>query len=161
MNRWLTILAATLAIAACGKAQTPPAPAAVPAFDLAAARTVIESNNQRFTQAHVTGDQALIDAMFTTDARSLPPGADPVVGRDAISKLTADYLAYGVYEFSEETTDFYGSADLLIDQGNYRMVYGKDRVVETGKYLNVWKQEDGVWKIQTNIWNSSAPVSAN
>ena len=89
MNRWLTILAATVAIAACGKAQTPPAPAAVPAFDLAAARTVIESNNQRFTQAHVTGDQALIDAMFTADAKSLPPGADPVVGRDAISVSSA------------------------------------------------------------------------
>jgi ketosteroid isomerase-like protein len=159
MTRWLTVLFVAAAIAACGDVQPPPATATPPAFDLAAARKVIEGNNLRFTQAHVTGDQALIDSMFTADAKSLPPGADPVVGRDAISKLTSDYLAYGVYEFTEETTDFYGNADLLIDQGNYRMVYGKDRVVETGKYLNVWQQEDGVWKIQTNIWNTNAPAT--
>jgi len=165
VNRFaIAILSLTIAActAGCSRASPPTEPAAVvdaTAFDLAAARKVIEGNNLRFTQAHVSGDQATIDAMFTADAKSLPPGADPVVGRDAISKLTADYLAYGVHEFTEETTDFYGNADLLIDQGNYRMVYGKDRVVETGKYLNVWKQEDGVWKIQTNIWNTNAPAT--
>ncbi|MFO1407925.1 MAG: nuclear transport factor 2 family protein [Steroidobacteraceae bacterium] len=143
----------------CSQGSPPPAPPAIdapPAFDLAAARTVIEANNARFTQAHVTGDQATIDAMFTADARSLPPGSEPVIGRDAISKLTSDYLAAGVHEFTEETTDFYGDASLLVDQGNYRMVYGKDKVVETGKYLNVWVQEGGAWKIRTNVWNTNA-----
>lgn len=52
----------------------------------------------------------------------------------AISKLTADYIAYGVAEFSEETTDLYGNEELLIDQGNYVMVYGKDKTTERGKY---------------------------
>jgi ketosteroid isomerase-like protein len=128
-------------------------------FDLAALRKLIEANNARFTHAHVTGDQALIDAMFTEDATSLPPESPPVIGRAAISKLTTDYLAYGVHEFTEETTDFYGNEDLLIDQGNYVMVYGKDRTVEKGKYLNVWQKEDGTWKIRANIWNTNAAPS--
>ena len=128
-------------------------------FDLAAMRKVIEANNARFTAAHVSGDQATIDEMFTVDAKCLPPGADPVIGRDAISKLTKEYLEYGVSEFSETTTDFYGNEDLLIDQGTYVMVYGPDKTRETGKYLNVWKKEAGVWKIYSNIWNTNAPAA--
>jgi hypothetical protein len=106
-------------------------------FDLAALRKVIEENNARFTKAHVTGDGSLIDSMFTQDAKVLPPESEPVVDRSAIAKLTADYIASGVTEFREETTDFYGNEDLLIDQGNYVMVSGKEKTLEKGKYVNV------------------------
>jgi ketosteroid isomerase-like protein len=125
-------------------------------FDLAEMRKLIEANNARFTAAHLHGDQATIDNMFTIDAKCLPPGAHPVIGRDAIAKLTREYLETGVSEFREETTDFYGNEELLIDQGNYVMVYGKDMTRETGKYLNVWKKEAGIWKIYSNIWNTNA-----
>lgn len=127
-------------------------------FNLSEMRKLIEANNARFTEAHVRGDQATIDAMFTGDAKCLPPGSDPVIGRDAISNLTRLYLEGGVSEFREITTDFYGNEDLLIDQGTYVMVYGKEKTRETGKYLNVWKKEKGVWKIYSNIWNTNAPL---
>jgi ketosteroid isomerase-like protein len=123
-------------------------------FDLAAARKVIEENNERFTRAHVTGDSVLIDTMFTQDARVLPPGAGPVIGRTAIAGLTRQYIESGVTEFREATTDFYGNEELLIDQGSYVMVYGREKTVERGKYLNVWKKEGGTWKIYSNIWNT-------
>jgi len=129
-------------------------------FDLAAMKMVIEANNRRFTAAHVKGDQATIDDMFTLDAKCLPPGSDPVVGRAAIAKLTAEYIAGGVAEFREETTDFYGNEELLIDQGKYVMVYGKEHTRETGKYVNIWRKEEGVWKIYSNIWNTNAPELA-
>lgn len=148
--------------AGCGEAQAPQSSAtsiAASSFDLAAMRKVIEEKNALFTRAHVTGDQALIDAMFTEDAKSLPPESEPVIGMAAISQLTADYIAYGVSEFSEETADFYGNEELLIDQGDYVMVYGKDKTTERGKYLNVWKKEGGVWKIYSNIWNTNAPAT--
>ncbi len=157
------VLALTAAgLAGCRDAGSPAPPLATPSrapLDAAALRTLVEDNNRRFTQAHVSGDAATIDAMFTRDARSLPPGAEPVVGHAAISRLTTDYLAFGIAEFHEETTDFHVSDTLLVDQGNYRMVYGKERTIEVGKYLNVWKQEDGVWKIQTNIWNTNAAAA--
>jgi hypothetical protein len=34
------------------------------------------------------------------------------------------------------------------------MTYGPDDVVERGKYLNVWKPEDGACKLSANIWNA-------
>ncbi len=125
-------------------------------FDPGKLRPLIEAKNAQFTQAHVDGDRALIDTMFTDDARVLPPNAAPVIGRAAIDQLTAEYLAYGISEFREETTDLYGTAELLIDQGNYIMVFGEDHTVEQGKYLNVWKFVDGDWKIYSNIWSANA-----
>ena len=124
--------------------------------DMDALKMIIEAKNLAFTQAHVTGDREVIDAMFTDDARVLPPNSDPVEGRQAIDELTRQYIEYGVYEFHEETIDFYGSGDLLIDQGNYVMVYGPEKTREEGKYLNVWRLVDGDWKIHSNIWNSNA-----
>jgi ketosteroid isomerase-like protein len=124
-------------LAGCGEVQAPPSSAtstAASGVDLAAMRKAIEEKNALFTRAHVTGDQALIDAMFTEDAKSLPPESEPEIGRAAISKLTADYIACGVAEFSEESTDLYGNEELLIDQGNYVMVYGKDKTTGKGKY---------------------------
>jgi len=133
-------------------------PESVP-FDLSAARTIIEQKNAQFTAAHVAGDVATIDAMFTRDARSFPPGADAAIGSAALHTLTVEYLKSGIKAFTERTTDLYGDGDLLIDQGEYVVTYGPDNTVERGKYLNVWKQEDGTWKIHANIWNTS-PTSA-
>lgn len=130
------------------------------AFDLAAARATIERKNAEFTAAHVAGDVAAIDAMFTRDARSFPPGADAAVGPAALHALTVEYLKAGITAFSEQTTDVYGNGELLVDQGEYMVTYGPGNTVERGKYLNVWRQEDGEWKIHANIWNASAPPAA-
>ena len=121
---------------------------------------MITAQNAQFTKAHVAGDTAAIDAMFMPDARSLPPGSDAVVGLPAIHALTVDYLRAGVAAFHEETVDFYGTAEYVVDQGTYEMTYGKPSVTERGKYLNVWRQVNGHWKIQTNIWNASTPAVA-
>ena len=48
----------------------------------------------------------------------------------------------------------------MIDQGKYVMVYGKEHTRETGKYVNIWRKEEGVWKIYSNIWNTNAPELA-
>lgn len=161
----IAFLAAALAgllVVGCGEGELRAEPAgregSAP-FDLAEMKKMIEDKNEQFTRAHVTGDRTVIDELFTEDARVLPPGADPVVGRAAIDELTAQYIEYGIAQFSEETTDFYGNGQLLIDQGNYVLVYGPDDTVEKGKYLNVWKYVSGEWKIYSNIWNANAPES--
>ena len=140
------------------------APASVrtdaPPFDLAATRRIIEQQNDRFTRAHVAGDVVTIDSMFTSDATSLPPGAEPATGLAAIHGVTVEYLKSGITQFREETTGFYGNEDLVIDQGNYSVTYGPNHTVERGKYLNVWKRDGGRWKIQINVWNTSPAASS-
>lgn len=154
--RW-SLLAAYLA-GACGG----PTPATTrderSPFDVDATRRLIAQQNERFTAAHVAGDLATIDSMFAPDAKSFPPGAAAVVGLPALHAFTVGYLKAGVTEFREETTDFYGNAEYVVDAGTYVVTYGSPPVTERGKYLNVWTPVNGSWKIKANMWNTGAPA---
>jgi hypothetical protein len=149
------VLAAFLALA-CARQPDAGTPADALAFDLEATRSLIAQHNRQFTDAHVSGDVAAIDALFLPDARSYPPGAPAAIGIEAIHALTVEFLKAGITEFREETTALYGNADQLVDEGTYVLRYGEG-VTERGKYINVWKQLNGNWRIQANIWNADPP----
>ena len=129
-------------------------------FDLAAAKKIIEEKNKQFTKAHITGDTAFLNNIVTRDAKCFPPNSEVVVGRAAIAPLNVQWINYGIKEFTEETTDFFGNEDYLIDEGSYLVRYGKDNTIEKGKYINIWKKENGDWKICSNIWNTNTPEAA-
>lgn len=149
---------AFLAMGACAGPAPESAPETRGSFDLAATRQLIAEQNERFTNAHVTGDVAAIDSMFAPGAKSYPPGADAVTGLPALHAFTVEYLKAGLTEFREETTDFYGNAEYVVDAGTYVVIYGPDHTTERGKYLNVWQQVNGQWKIKSNMWNVDAPA---
>lgn len=154
LSRW-SVLAALLVVA-CGGPTPAPTRAGRAPFDLDATRRLIAQQNERFTKAHITGDIALIDSMFTPDAKSYPPGSAAVTGFPALHDFTVEYVKAGVTEFREETTDFYGNAEYVVDAGTYVVTYGPAHVTERGKYLNVWTQVDGNWRIKSNMWNTDA-----
>ncbi len=124
-------------------------------FDLNAMKKIIEEKTNQFTAAHITKDTAFLNNIFTLNARSLPPNAEAVNGRKAISQLNMDWINFGISEAKETSTVFYGNKDYLIDEGTYIFIYGEDKTIDKGKYINIWKMEDGEWKIESNIWNSS------
>ncbi len=150
---------ASLGASACDGPASASSRAERPPFDLDATRQLIRQHNTRFTVAHLTGDIAVIDSMFASNAKSFPPGAAAVTGFPALHDFTVEYLKAGLTEFREETTDFYGNSEFVVDAGTYVVTYGPQHVTERGKYLNVWRNVNGAWKIQSNIWNSDPPVS--
>jgi ketosteroid isomerase-like protein len=159
----LALNLAALVIAGCGRPNgSSTVHSEAPPFDLAAMRSEIDTRNQQFTSAHLVGslDSAAMVNIFTSDARILPPNADPVIGRPAIEALTALYMTMGITEFREETTAFYGNHELLVDEGTYVFVYGEGKT-ERGKYVNIWRKEGAEWKIYSNMWNTNAPSAAD
>ena len=154
-SRRIPVLVAVIALG-CGRPSDTVSSSDGGAAALARARTVIAQQNKQFTDAHVAGAVAAIDSMFLPDARSYPPGAPAAIGLSAIHALTVDFLKAGITEFREETTAFYGDAALVVDEGVYTLTYGKG-LRERGKYINVWKNVEGGWRIQANIWNADPP----
>jgi len=155
-----TLLLAALFVSGCSDRPDAGGRDAAAAFDLEATRAVITKLNTQFGEAHLAGDIAAIDAMFAPDARSYPPGAPAAIGLEAIHALTVDFLKAGVTEFREETASFYGNAAYVVDEGSYLLTYGGS-ITERGKYVNVWKQVNGKWRIQSNIWNADTPDSTS
>ena len=129
-------------------------------FDSIAMKKVIDEKTNKFTQAHITKDTVFLNHIFTKDGKAYPPNSVVVTGRAAISAVNSEWVNYGIKEFSEESTSFYGNEDYLIDEGKYYLRYGENDIIDKGKYINIWKKENGDWKIYSNIWNTSLPVVA-
>lgn len=130
------------------------------AAEMTELRKLIDEKNDRFTQAHITGDTAFLNNIFTPDARVFAPNTDVVTGRSAIAALNLQFIQYGIKDFREVTTALYGNEEYLINEGKYSMVYGKEKSVDEGKFINIWKKTDGEWKLYSNIWNSSPPAAS-
>jgi len=99
------------------------------------------------------------------DALILPPGAQPVVGRD---NYYAQMKAEGL--LGQLEGDVLGVE--VSASGNMGWTYGRwvftvqdssgNPVVSYGKYLCTWAKIDGQWKMTSNIWNSNPkPVNSN
>lgn len=157
---WLTGCLAAIAslttVVGCGGRGSAPAqtPAEAPTtFDLAEVARIIKEKNDRFTAAHISGDTAVLNGYYAPDARVFAPNTPPVEGRAAIARMNDEYVSFGITEAEETTTRIYGNAEYVVDEGNYRMRYGKDHMLEEGKYLNVWKNTNGEWHIYANTWS--------
>ena len=155
----LSIAFATLLTVGCSNNPTNTNKDSSSNFDTTGLRKIIDEKNNKFTQAHIVGDTAFLNNIFTQDGRVFAPNSEVITGRSAIAAINLEYINFGIKEFREETTALYGSSDYLIDEGNYFMSYGKDSTVEKGKFINIWKKVDGDWKLYSNIWNSSMPLT--
>jgi len=127
-------------------------------YDTTGLRKIIDEKNNTFTHAHITGDTAFLNNIFTQDGRVHAPNSEVITGRSAIAAINLEYISYGIKEFREETTALYGCGDYLINEGTYFMRYGKDSSSEKGKFINIWKKVNNDWKLHSNIWNSSMPL---
>lgn len=161
MNRSL-FLFVTTAIFLCVSCQDKSSPAVKSESesgpDIASLRKVIEEKARRFGNAHVLRDTAFLNHIFAKGARIFAPNAEIIQGEAAIAAINREYVNFGIHEFLIETTSLYGSGNYLINEGTYSMTYGKDSTTEKGKYIFVWKQEDGDWKLEADIWNNSMPL---
>jgi ketosteroid isomerase-like protein len=54
-----------------------------------------------------------------------------------------------------ETIEAEEHGDTAIEIGKYTDSGGAGNVIDRGKYVVIWKQEGGQWKLHRDIWNSS------
>ncbi|MEO6404717.1 MAG: DUF4440 domain-containing protein [Ferruginibacter sp.] len=122
--------------------------------NLEGARAIIKENNGHFVEALQRGDSSSMAAMYTRDAWLLPQHSEPITGED-IQHAWGAAIRGGVKAFLFNTQDVTGYQDLLVETGKYE-TYGAGRqLLDKGKYVTVWKRENGVLKIFRLISNTS------
>jgi ketosteroid isomerase-like protein len=55
--------------------------------------------------------------------------------------------------------EIYGNEDLVVEEGTYNFPDGKGGSIDKGKFIAIWKQEDGKWKLYREIWNTDITPS--
>jgi len=129
-----------------------------PAFDLSSAKTSIEAENAKFMDAFKKGDSAAVAANYGPDGMLLPPNSEPVQGT-GIPALWGSFIRMGVKDVKLMTDDVSGNADQLAETGRYEIYAAENKMLDKGKYVVVWKPENGAWKMYRDIWNSSMPAA--
>ena len=127
-------------------------------FDLAAVKQAIATGNDSFASAMIRHDSAAMVNHFTTDGKIWAPNMKPVEGRDALAGFISQVNKWGVGAFRDSTIAVYGNKDNVVEEGKYFIGDGKGNTMDIGKYVCVWHNENGAWKIYLDIWNSDNPA---
>ncbi len=122
-----------------------------------AAQQDLQTTNRIFEQEVVANRNIdALDRVYTSAASVLPPGGEMVTGRENIKSFWRNALeALGVNSVRLETVSFETSGDTGYEIGRATLNFSGAPSV-TGKYVVVWKREDGAWKWHVDIWNMSA-----
>ena len=120
-------------------------------------RSQIQAANAQFMAACQRGDAAAMAAAYTNDAWVMPPHADLLQGTAAIRAFWQRVLDMGLRDVVLETADVEAQGEVLIECGRYTLRAPTGDVVDTGKYVVVWKQERGGWRLHRDIWTTSQP----
>jgi uncharacterized protein (TIGR02246 family) len=106
------------------------------------------------------GDAAAIASLYTEDAVLLPPNMEPMTGPAAAKAFWQGAMDMGLKGATLESVDVAAHGDVIVEVGRYTLTVAGGTQADHGKYIVVWKQEGGVWKLDKDIWNSSVPQEA-
>ena len=120
----------------------------------------IVAANQKWMAAVEQGDAAGMAALYTRNAQLLPTNSDFVSGSEAIQTFWQGVMDMGIKQAHLETVEAEGMGNTAYEVGKYTLYADEGQIVDHGKYVVIWKQEDGQWKLHTDIWNTSAAPPA-
>jgi uncharacterized protein (TIGR02246 family) len=120
--------------------------------ELAAVRQSIDAGNARYIEACAKLDADAFAAVYDRDAARLERGGDVVLGRATIAKTTAEMWKKlsGPLMVTAKTQEVWLVADIAYETGLYTLaVTSADGATKriSGRYVTLWKQADGGWKI--------------
>ena len=144
----------------CKKAAAAEAPESKPEFDMIAAKTEIQTQNEAFMVALNNSNALGLANCYAKDAKFMQPNGEAVSGRENIQKLFSEWFKKGpMPTFSMKDVDMWGDENALVVENEWTFT-GKDgKEVDRGKSLELWQKEDGKWKLFRDCYNSDMPLA--
>ncbi|TDE27993.1 MULTISPECIES: YybH family protein [Flavobacterium] len=129
-------------------------------FDKVAAMQAIEKENKIFTDAFNKGDTINAVNGYAADAKFMPPNQKAASGRKDIQSTLAGFIKAGAGGLSIKPVEVWGDENMLTVEEEWSMTDKDGKEVDRGKALELWKMEDGKWKLFRDIFNSDLPCMA-
>jgi len=128
-------------------------------FDMSKAKSVIADINEKFSEELRKGDSVGLASHYASDALVMPPNSEPAP-KDKIVSAWGGAIRMGVKDAKLITDDVTGNAEVLVETGRYEMYGDNNKLLDKGKYVVIWKPENGEWKLYRDIWNTSMPPAS-
>ena len=128
-----------------------------PAFSIDSARAAITASNKTFGECWATGDSTKFAGCYSSDACINPPNMPRMCGSKAIMAFFNGGYQMGVRNIRITTEELFGGPEAVSEIGTCEMFADKNVSIDKGKFIVVWKQENGKWKMHRDVWNSDNP----
>jgi ketosteroid isomerase-like protein len=125
------------------------------AQDDAATRAAIDATNRKFEAAFNAGDPArAAREAYTAGARALPPDLPMVRGREALEQFwvgAANQMGVARVRLATLDLEVHGGVAHEIGQATLTLKDGRE---VAAKFCVLWRQEQGEWRWDVDIWNN-------
>ena len=122
--------------------------------DLNSVAAEIRKVNEFFAESMGKGNAAAVATCYTIDGEFMAPGAPSVQGRANIETALAGFIAEGFTEYAVLSATPFGVNGVVGVQAAYTLSQPGGKNKDIGKSIQLWKQEDGNWKIFRDCFNS-------
>lgn len=123
-----------------------------------AALEAVKSFAQQYDEAFNQQDATAFAQLFTEDAKFLAFNRPTIEGREAIAQSFGFAPEnVGTFEHSVEVTEAMSFGDMVHGIGTFTLVDRQGLVFEEGKFMALYKQQDGALQIYRIITNSNLP----
>lgn len=129
-------------------------------FDIEQGKASIQQSNIRFMSAFKEKDSAEVANCFMKNGVIMIDGFPSIEGREAITHFFSQVMANGVIKYELETKNIWGDSSILVEEGVFKLTGEEKKEVGKGKYIVLWKQESGNWKMFRDIWANDFPSLA-
>jgi len=164
MKRFLLPLATIVAVLlfSCNgeTAKTTETTAATSTFSLDSARAAITASNASYGSCFANGDSANFVSHYTSDACISPSNMPKMCGSPAINAFFNGGYKMGIRNIKLNTDELMGGKEGVIETGTYELMADKGVTIDKGKFIVIWKEENGKWKMHRDIWNTDMPAAA-
>lgn len=152
------ILVALILVSTSCKKETEATTEVKPTFDLEEAKTAIETAGQTFVIAMNKGDSIALANCYTTDAKMMGPNEKAVIGRPAIQKVFSGWIKGGMPTFTMKTIEIWGNEEMMAAEEEWTFSDKDGKILDSGKSIELFKMEDGKWRMYRDCYNSDLPV---
>lgn len=117
--------------------------------------STISTLSKDFETTFARGNAADIADFYTENGVLLPAGADFVRGKQNIKEFWQMAIDMGIKNIKLEIVEVEQHDDTAIEVSKFTLSDADDQMIDRGKGIVIWKNENNAWKLHRDIWNSS------
>ena len=130
----------------------------------AAHEKAIQKTNERWLALIRDHDAPAVSKLYTSDGAMMAPGAPIAQGQPALEKAWSGLMktpGFGL-TFKADQIMVASGGDMALDRGTYELTLDGPQgpTKDIGKYVVVWRNIDGGWKVAADIFNSDGAVTS-
>ena len=133
-------------------------PSSKSAFDLSNAKKEIEAANKNIIKDIISGDSTAAGNDYSKDGKLMGSNMPLISGQKNIASFWGAFSKMGA-DLTLNTTEVWGDENYITEEGVYEIKAKDGKQLDKGKYIVLWKKEDGKWKLHRDISNTDLPLA--